>query len=248
MAEKNSFILRNEYLDIFADLSDSQAGVLIKAVYKYAAAKEMPEGLKDVEVKMAFKFIKKDIDYDTTKYNELCESRRNAVAKRWETNKSIQKHTKDTNVYKCIQEHTKNTNVDFVIHSDSDSVCDSDNELVDKSTNNITPLPPLKRGVECFSFVANEYKATFDKWLTYKKERKQSYKGAISARQCYNQLLELSGNNAAIAEKIVNQSIANNWSGLFPLKEEKGALNNGAVDYNRNADTSKYANLGRKIN
>lgn len=78
MAEKNSFILRNEYLDIFTDLSDNQAGVLIKAVYKYAAAKEMPEGLKDVEVKMAFKFIKKDIDYDTAKYEELCEKRSEA--------------------------------------------------------------------------------------------------------------------------------------------------------------------------
>lgn len=78
MAEKNSFILRNEYLDIFTDLSDNQAGVLIKAVYKYAAAKEMSEGLKDVEVKMAFKFIKKDIDYDTAKYEELCEKRSEA--------------------------------------------------------------------------------------------------------------------------------------------------------------------------
>ncbi|MBR1980184.1 DUF6291 domain-containing protein [Candidatus Proelusimicrobium excrementi] len=78
MAEKNSFVLRNEYLDIFTDLSDNQAGVLIKAVYKYAAAKEMPEGLKDVEVKMAFKFIKKDIDYDTAKYEEICEKRSEA--------------------------------------------------------------------------------------------------------------------------------------------------------------------------
>ena len=246
MAEKNSFILRNEYLDIFTDLSDSQAGVLIKAVYKYAAAKEMPEGLKDVEVKMAFKFIKKDIDYDTNKYNELCEKRSLAGKKggaplgndnaNKQNKQMLEKQAKQANAFQNKQNK----------HSDSDSVCDS--ELLDKSNNNITPLPPLKKGIDNFSFVVDDFRATFEKWLNYKKERKETYKGAISARQCYNRLLELSGNNAAIAEKIVNQSIANNYSGLFPLKEEKGASNNGAVDYNRNADVSKYANLGRKIN
>ena len=89
-------------------------------------------------------------------------------------------------------------------------------------------------------FVETKFKPTFQKWLTYKKERKESYKGSISIRQCYNRLIELSGNDISIAEKIVNRSIANNWAGLFELKE-KGGLNNGAIDYNgKDADKSKY--------
>lgn len=145
MADKNSFILRNEYLDIFTDLSDSQAGVLIKAVYKYAAAKEMPEGLKDVEVKMAFKFIKKDIDYDTQKYNDLCEKRSLAGKKggaplgndnaNKQNKQMLENQAKQANAF--LNKQNK--------HSDSDSVCDS--ELLDKSNNN-NPLniSPLKVG------------------------------------------------------------------------------------------------------
>ena len=72
---KNSFVLRNSYADIFADMSDKQAGALIKVIFNYVTAKDVTEGLQDVEVKMAWKFIKQDIDYDTEKYNSLCAKR-----------------------------------------------------------------------------------------------------------------------------------------------------------------------------
>lgn len=72
---KNSFVLRNSYADIFADMSDKQAGALIKVIFNYVTAKDVTEGLQDVEVKMAWKFIKQDIDYDTQKYNDLCAKR-----------------------------------------------------------------------------------------------------------------------------------------------------------------------------
>lgn len=85
--------------------------------------------------------------------------------------------------------------------------------------DNITPLPPLKKGKEQLEFVSAEFKPIFQKWLDYKREKKQTYKGKLSLQQCYKQLLELSNNNVAIAEKVVNQSIANNWAGLFPLKD-----------------------------
>ena len=75
MAEKNSFILHLKYGSIFAEMSDKQAGVLIKAIFNYIATGETMEGLNDVEVKTAFKFIKLDLDYNNAKYTELCEKR-----------------------------------------------------------------------------------------------------------------------------------------------------------------------------
>lgn len=107
---------------------------------------------------------------------------------------------------------------------------------------------PLKEKIN-IDFVAEEFKAVFQKWLDYKKEKKQAYKGAISAEQCYKHLMELAGNDFAIAEKIVNQSISNNWAGLFSLKEKGGNKNDGCIDYNgKDADVSKYADfLGQKI-
>ncbi|WP_428047718.1 DUF6291 domain-containing protein [Candidatus Proelusimicrobium excrementi] len=75
MAEKNSFILHLKYGSIFAEMSDKQAGVLIKAIFNYIATGKTMEGLNDVEVKTAFKFIKLDLDYNNAKYTELCEKR-----------------------------------------------------------------------------------------------------------------------------------------------------------------------------
>lgn len=60
-------------------------------------------------------------------------------------------------------------------------------------------------------------KPAFEKWLAYKKEKKQSYK-PIGLKTCLKKLEELSGGSPDVAMQIVEQSIANNWSGLFPLR------------------------------
>ena len=64
---KNSFVMRTGYYDIVKDMSDKQAGQLLKAIVNYVATKEIPE-LTDVEVKMAFRFVKQDLDYDEQRY------------------------------------------------------------------------------------------------------------------------------------------------------------------------------------
>lgn len=222
--EKNSFILRNEYLDIFTDLSDKQAGILIKTVYTYAVKKEMPAGLTDEALKMAFKFIKKDIDYDTKKYNDLCESRKNAVAKRWEQSKSIQSNTKDTSVYKCIQKHTKDTSVDFVIHSDSEGDSDYNNTPL----NNIPPKT-VKRFV----------KPTVEEIKAYCAANNYS----VDAQNFFD-FYESKGWKVGNTPMKNWQAAIRNW---VRSDKNKGA-NNGCIDYNgKDADLGKYANfLGKK--
>lgn len=219
MAEKNSFILRNEYLDIFTDLSDNQAGVLIKAVYKYAAAKEMPEGLKDVEVKMAFKFIKKDIDYDTAKYEELCEKRSEAGKSGGRPKKQML-FEKPKGFFEKQKKH-------------SDSVVDSE---VDKSTLKEKEVKEKEKPLA----------SAFDRFLNYRKQIKKPFKSQMSIDECYKRLEKLSGGNLNLAEQIVNQSIAQGWQGLFDLKQ--GANNAGTgIDFNgKDADLSKYEEFERK--
>ena len=68
-------------------------------------------------------------------------------------------------------------------------------------------------------FVSEAFKETFQTWLEYKKERGESYKSEKSLKICYNKLLSLSDNSPDRAKLIVEQSIANNWQGLFELKE-----------------------------
>ena len=55
-------------------------------------------------------------------------------------------------------------------------------------------------------------------WLEYKRLRKESYKSEIGIRKCLTMLRNLSGSNPQTATAIIDQSIANNWAGLFELK------------------------------
>ena len=65
-----------------------------------------------------------------------------------------------------------------------------------------------------------EKSEAFRLWLDYKRERGQEYRTAASEQCARERLLELSGCNEETALAIVKQSIANNWSGLFELKNE----------------------------
>ncbi len=97
-----------------------------------------------------------------------------------------------------------------------------DNKIVD-----ISPYNPPKgetasksSKVVRLDFVDEHYRIAFGMWLDYKQERKQSYKSATSLKMCYKKLLEISEYNPDTALAIVEQSIANNWSGLFCLKNK----------------------------
>jgi uncharacterized protein YdaU (DUF1376 family) len=73
-----------------------------------------------------------------------------------------------------------------------------------------------------FSFIKeNNWKILFFEWLEYKKAKKQSYKTQDSIEECFNNLVEISDNNLDVARKIINQSKANNYAGLFPLKNSR---------------------------
>lgn len=56
-------------------------------------------------------------------------------------------------------------------------------------------------------------------WLEYKKERRESYKSPRSIKAFITRLQNLSGNDLEKAKRIIQISIANNWAGIFELKE-----------------------------
>lgn len=67
------------------------------------------------------------------------------------------------------------------------------------------------------SFLEPQFGDIFIYWLNYKKERKQSYTQS-GAEACYRKLKKMSNNNPQVALAIIEQSVANNWAGLFELK------------------------------
>ena len=62
------------------------------------------------------------------------------------------------------------------------------------------------------------------RWLAYKKERGQTYK-TTGLKAFITRLGNLSGGNGEVALKIVEQSMANNYSGVFPLNSNRAVTN-----------------------
>lgn len=72
------------------------------------------------------------------------------------------------------------------------------------------------------SFIENkEFLDLVNKWLLYRKDIKKPYKSNESIKQFYFKLIKLSNNDIDIATEIINNSIANEYQGIFALKTNK---------------------------
>lgn len=97
------------------------------------------------------------------------------------------------------------------------------------ATNNKNNNNKEKKNKEIdLSFLQKDFIPIVEKWLFYKKEKKQEYKGQTSINTFCKKLIEYSNGDAIIAEAIIEQSIANNWAGIFELKNN----NNGNKQQN----------------
>lgn len=114
--------------------------------------------------------------------------------------------------------------------------------IENKDNNKLTNVSktPTKKPVLDYSFIEDEYIDVFRTWLMYKRDTfKETYKTQQSLQAAYNRLKKLSGNNPAMAREIVEQSMANNWKGLFDLK----TINNNVYGNNRTTSEQREADV-----
>lgn len=90
----------------------------------------------------------------------------------------------------------------------------------------------------------SEFKNILLDWLEYKEEIKDTYKSDKSIKVCYENLLKLSNNNPEEAREIVNQSIANQWRGLFKLQNRNSNETNSNT--NNNTKTKELTDLEKE--
>lgn len=101
------------------------------------------------------------------------------------------------------------------------------NKVINKEINN------KKESVEKeLSFVRDDMKDMFVEFLAYRRTIGKPLK-PVSYEKTYEQLLELSNNDSVLARKIIDQTIANGWQGLFKLKAETHKANERTDDYFR---------------
>ena len=72
--DKKSFLIYLDYEEQFNLLTDEQIGQLMRAIIKYEKTQEEPQ--LDGVLKMAFSFIRTQLDRDRQKYQKKCEKNR----------------------------------------------------------------------------------------------------------------------------------------------------------------------------
>jgi hypothetical protein len=76
-------------------------------------------------------------------------------------------------------------------------------------------------------FEDDEFKSEWQVWLQYRSERRLPAYKPTGLKRTFSLLKNLSGDNPKTAVAIINQSIANNWQGLFMLRTNN--LTNGTA-------------------
>lgn len=81
-----------------------------------------------------------------------------------------------------------------------------------------------------------------ERWLRYKREKGQSYK-PTGFSSFVNKLMKLSGGNVSVATQIVEESISNNWAGIFALKNNAAKMPVGFVQTDNSQNKYKEQTL-----
>ena len=87
---------------------------------------------------------------------------------------------------------------------------ENENEIRKESTRENQKVAPI------YAHDSEEFKKAFDEWIQYRKQKKQSLTKITMRKQ--SSFLSEYPNETAI--KILNQSMQNGWTGLFPLKPQ----------------------------
>lgn len=110
-------------------------------------------------------------------------------------------------------------------------------------------IPPRGESESNFiNEISEEFREVVKDWFAYKRERRESYKSNRARQAFFNKLKDLSQNNPSIARAIIEQSMANNWAGIFQLKtqsnDKKSATNQASDTESRIANVLRAAAEG----
>lgn len=143
----DSFILYTSYYALIEGLTDEQLGQLTRAIFLYARDGKTIS-LEPV-VRMAFAFIKDNIERNQDKYQAKCEKNRQIALERERKKREAREKAGNTNVHERSRTCENNTNVHerSPYDNDNDNEYDNDND-VSKETD---ILEPSKEGIQSAS-------------------------------------------------------------------------------------------------
>lgn len=196
MAEKKSFVLYLEYGEYFAELTDEQAGKVIKAIYAFEQGQELPE--MSGAAKIAFSAIRNQLVRDNERWEKKVECGK--LGGRPKKSRENQEETKTKPNDNQSKTEAKPNDKQTKAYMNNE-LCIMSNELC----NNPPVVPPEGDGAEP---APKEPKVTgFDEfWQSY--PHKVGKKAALSA---WKKLKPNAGLRAKIMESLQTQKSSHQW-------------------------------------
>lgn len=193
------------------------------AVIKYSITGTQPE-LKPMGAGV-FLFIKKEIDKSKDVSASRSAAGKKGGEKRWK--KSICHSKTIANDSKPMAKNGKNSdglnidiNLDTSKLNNNLPLKEKKEEIIKKEITKKESLKKKDPRVEFVESLPEDWRQVMITWLKYKSERRESYKSAQSIKVFFKHLQEYSNHDVTEAERIIEQSIANNWAGAFPIKDK----------------------------
>lgn len=185
-------------------LSDDEAGKVLKMMAQYASSGNVPDDVPPISA-ILFQAIQEDMIYFDERYSARCEINRKVGKMGGRPHKRISKETDG------LSKETDGllTETDGLFEKPKDKNKDKNKDIIEENIS--------------FSDDAKTNEA-ITRWLAYKKERGQTYKPA-GLKAFITRIGNLSGGNGEVALKMVEQSMANNYSGVFPLNNNRVETN-----------------------
>lgn len=210
--KKDSIIFYRSFYESIKELQEDYQLEIYNSIFEYSLNFNEPE-LEGIS-KAIFTLIKPQLDANNQRFvNGLKGGRPKKEQNQKETKIKPKQNQKETEQKpKRNQSKTKpepNVNVNVNVNNNDNF---NENENLKKKNQ--------KKEIE-LNF-ENIEKKMWEIWINYKKNQfKFTYKTPASEQIAINQLIKLSENDNLTAKKIIEQSIANGWKGLFALQQSK---------------------------
>ena len=244
---RESFILYTKYDRQLEKLSNEQRGILFTAIMKHQKGEELPE--MDLVTDVVYSMIEEQLDADTAKYEETCQ-RRSEAGKKGADSTNRQRSAKTANAEFAEngkrQKSAKTANAEFAEienrqksaksadnDSDNEYEYESDNESDNDSVSDSVLLPlkgekrvekqkekPSKKKSVVYDPDEKLNQAILDFIDFRKTAKKPMTDNAI--KLMLHKLRDMASDNDERIE-ILEQSILNGWTGLYPLKGDQKA-------------------------
>lgn len=204
--KRDGIIIYVQQYEAIKDLSQSDKGLLLDAIFHYHITGEVMQELPPM-ILMAFTFIRTSLDSNTRKYEAIVErNRKNGKKGGRPRNPNNPSEPKKPTGIKKTQANPNNPSEPK--KADTDTV--KDTEVKDTKTK-IESIDDL------FSDENILLKPIVSEWIAYKKEIKDPYKTVRGMKAFVKELQKLSNNDPKVAKEITERSMANNWKGIYEL-------------------------------